>query len=210
MNLLLLSLGFGAAHDFLTVATGRAPEALTIGYLGDAQIPYADAPWVHSERARLAELGCAVVDVSAAELGLDAFTATLDTADAVYVSGGNTYALLWALRRAGAADVLAERVRAGLPYIGCSAGSVIVGPSIAPIGDMDDPAEAPGPVDPRGLGLIDHVVIPHADGQLPWYPPERIDRVRTEFGDRFALDFVGDEQAVLVRDGRTTTIVSGF
>jgi peptidase E len=48
---------------------------------------------------------------------------TLDAADAVFVGGGNTYALLKRLREAKLLEPIRERVRAGMPYIGSSAGS---------------------------------------------------------------------------------------
>lgn len=143
VNLLLLSLGFGAVPGFLSEATGKALSELQIGYLDDARIPYAGQPGVRAERDRLTAAGYAVVDLSAVRQNLEEFATTLDRVDAVYVAGGNTFALLWALRRAGAGDLLAERVRASLPYIGCSAGAVVVGPTIAPVEGLDDPAEAP-------------------------------------------------------------------
>ena len=51
-----------------------------------------------------------------------AFAEILDGLDALYVCGGETFVLLDNLRRDGLADVLVEKVRAGLPYIGLSAG----------------------------------------------------------------------------------------
>ncbi|MGC4934888.1 Type 1 glutamine amidotransferase-like domain-containing protein [Gordonia sp. DT30] len=210
MDLLLLSLGFGAVPAFVAETTGKAMRQLTIGYLGDARIPYAGQPGERAERDRLDAAGCAIVDVSAARQDRDEFAADLDRVDALYVAGGNTFALLWALRRDGAGDVLADRVRHSLPYIGCSAGAVVVGPSIAPVARMDDPAEAPGPVDPRGLELIDTVVLPHADGQLPPYPRELIDSVRREYGSRHHLQPLADEEALRVRGDEHAVISSGF
>lgn len=208
VNLLLLSWGFGAAPGFLTDCTGKALSQLLIGYLDDAKLPYADASWARPERDRLARLGVAVTEISAADRSADEFAADLDQLDGIYVAGGNTFALLWALRQAGAADVLGARVRAGLPYLGCSAGSVIAGPDISPVERMDDPAESPGPVDPRGLGWIDTVPIPHADGQIPGYPTDLIESVRRDCGSAHDLTFLADDQALLVRDGTRRVVAS--
>ncbi|WP_288437413.1 Type 1 glutamine amidotransferase-like domain-containing protein [uncultured Gordonia sp.] len=210
VNLLLLSLGFGAVPGFLSEATGKALSELQIGYLDDARIPYAGQLGVRAERDRLTAAGYAVVDLSAVRQNLEEFATTLDRVDAVYVAGGNTFALLWALRRAGAGDLLAERVRASLPYIGCSAGAVVVGPTIAPVEGLDDPAEAPGPVDPRGLELIDTVVLPHADGQFPVYPADVIESVRRKYESRHRVTPLADHQALLVRGEQQTVVASDY
>ena len=56
---------------------------------------------------------------------------------AVFVGGGNTYALLSRLRAARLLPVLRRRVRAGLPYVGTSAGANICGPNILATNDWN-------------------------------------------------------------------------
>jgi dipeptidase E len=207
VNLLLLSWGFGAVPGFLADTTGKSLSQLTIGYIDDAKIPYADPSWAKPERDRLVRLGATVVDLSGARQERAEFATTIERTDAVYVAGGNTFALLWALRRAGAEQILDGRVREGLPYIGCSAGSVIAGPDISPVERMDDPGESPGPVDPHALGWIDTVPIPHADGQIPIYPPSMIESVRRDYGTDRELTMIADNEALLVR-GTVRTLVA--
>lgn len=208
MRLLLLSLGTGAVPGFLAATAGRPAGAVRIGYLDDAALPYGDAPFVAAERARIAGIAGAVVDLRAGDADAGSFAAALDGVDALYVAGGNTFALMAALRRRGCDAVLTERVRAGLPYIGCSAGSVIAGPSLEPVTLMDDPAEAPDLADHTGLGLVGTVVIPHADGKLPPYPRELIDRIEATHGATHPLTFLADDRALLVEDGTVREIPS--
>ncbi|PAY21724.1 peptidase S51 dipeptidase E [Dietzia natronolimnaea] len=209
MNLLLLSLGVGAVPAFLTERVNRPAPAVRIGYLNDAASPYEGAGFVVAERAQLADLGYVLADISAGDIDDPSeFSAVLDGLDAVYVAGGNTFVLLAALRRHGADAVLTGRVRAGLPYIGSSAGSVVTGPSIEPVSLMDDPSAAPDLADRRGLGLVDTVVIPHADGALPPYPPELIARLVETYGSTYPLTLVNDDQALLVEDGSARLISS--
>lgn len=196
-SLLLLSIGLGAVPAFLA---DHAPtdRPLTIGYVPDAARAFADEPYVATERDRVVALGHAVVDVRLSGADAGTVAAALDGIDALYVAGGSTFALLDALRTSGADAVVTERVRAGLPYIGLSAGSVVAGPSIEPVSLMDDPADAPGLTDLRGLGLTDAVVVPHADGKLPPYPLELIGRTLDRYGSDHELVPLCDDEALLV------------
>jgi dipeptidase E len=60
----------------------------------------------------------------------------LDSADAIFVGGGNTFRLLKKLYDRKLLDTIRQRVRAGMPYIGSSAGSVITAPTIRTTNDM--------------------------------------------------------------------------
>ena len=60
----------------------------------------------------------------------------LDRADAVFVGGGNTFRLLKKLYQLNYFDRIRERVRAGTPYIGSSAGSMVACPTIRTTNDM--------------------------------------------------------------------------
>lgn len=198
MRLLLLSYGAGAVPAFLASCTDAA-DSIRIGYINDAARPYDGADFVIAERERLEALGHSLVDITVSDFERASdFAAVLDGLDAVYVAGGNTFVLLAALRRHGADQILVDRVRSGLPYIGASAGTIITGPSIEPVSLMDDPADAPDLADYTGLGLIEDVVIPHADGALPPYPPELIERIKQTYQTEHQLRFLNDDQAILV------------
>jgi dipeptidase E len=212
MRLLLLSSGVGAIPAFLEEATGTA-GALRIGYVPDAAVPYPDASFVSAEQDRIAALGHEVAVVRLSGTPLDEIERALDRADALYVAGGNTFRLLHAMRTTGADRMIVERVRAGLPYIGLSAGSVVAGPTIEPISPMDDPAEAPGLGDGAGagpalagLGLVDVVVVPHADGAS--YPADVIRRIVADYGGTHPLRLLDDDQALLVEDAGLRLVAS--
>ena len=72
-----------------------------------------------------------------AQMGFDVVPfAQLDRADAMFVGGGNTFRLLKKLQEQNLFDAIRQRVRAGVPYIGSSAGSVITAPTIRTTNDM--------------------------------------------------------------------------
>jgi dipeptidase E len=77
--------------------------------------------------------------------------------DAVFIGGGNTYALLRRLRQAGLLAPLRERVQAGLPYVGTSAGSNVAGPNILTTNDWN----VVGLTAFEALGLVPFNVNPH-------------------------------------------------
>jgi dipeptidase E len=60
----------------------------------------------------------------------------IQNADAVFIGGGNTFRLLKTLYDLKLLDPLREKVRAGAPYIGSSAGSVVAGPTLQTTNDM--------------------------------------------------------------------------
>jgi dipeptidase E len=62
--------------------------------------------------------------------------AAVAAADAVFVGGGNTFRLLRALYHTGLLPALSRAVRAGMPYLGSSAGTNVATPTIRTTNDM--------------------------------------------------------------------------
>ena len=81
----------------------------------------------------------------------------LDGAQAVFVGGGNTFRLLKTLQDAALLEPLAARARAGLPYLGASAGTNIAAPTIRTTNDM--PIVQPRSFD--ALDLVPFQINPH-------------------------------------------------
>ncbi len=191
MRLLLTSFGHRSVPDFVSG---------TIAYVPDAARTYGDAPFVQVERDALRDHGLTLVDLPIAETPVQRIADVLDAVDGVYVAGGETFDLLHVLRSTGADEILVDRVRRGLPYIGCSAGSIIAGPNIEPCSLLDDPTTAPGLTDYTGLGFIDYVVIPHAAGNLPPYPIDVYAQTVRTYGADHRLVLLRDGEALLVDD----------
>ena len=89
--------------------------------------------------------------------------AALREAEAVAVSGGNTFRLLSLMQSLGLLEPLRERARAGMPYIGWSAGSNLACPTIRTTNDMP----IVWPEDCDALGLIPFQINPHYTELLP-------------------------------------------
>jgi dipeptidase E len=129
-------------------------------FLGDIRsvlfVPFAlfdRASYAAKAKARLASmgLGCDPLDG-----GSDPANA-IQRAQALFVGGGNTFRLLKALQDLGLVEAIGRRVRAGMPYIGSSAGSIVAGPTLKTTKDM--PIVQPASFE--ALALVDFQISPH-------------------------------------------------
>jgi dipeptidase E len=122
--------------------------------------------------------------------------AAVHQAEAIFVGGGNTFRLLAELYRLGLLDVIRERVRAGVPYLGISAGTNVACPTIQTTNDM--PITRPPSFD--ALGLVPFQVNAHYftgqtyvkrdDGFHEHFGETRDDRIR-EFHEMNDTPVVG-------------------
>jgi len=157
MRLLLLSNGRQNGMAPLEHARAEIDEALA-GARTVAFVPYAS---VRREYDRYVDtvapgLGGADRQVTGIHASADP-VAAIRAADAIAVGGGNTWQLLRMVREHGLLPVIRERVRAGVPFVGWSAGANLACPTIGTTNDM--PITDPGGTD--ALGLIGWQINPH-------------------------------------------------
>src|SRR5512132_4675860 len=123
--------------------------------------------------------------------------ATLADAEALFMGGGNTYALLQRLRGTGLLEAIRARVAAGMPDAGASAGSNVAGPTILTTNDWNvvglDRFDA--------LGLVGFNINPHYKEMDPAMAPgsETRDERIAEYHVVNANPVVGLEEGALVR-----------
>jgi dipeptidase E len=119
-------------------------------------VPFAlreHAGYVEKVRTRFAAGGIGVRG-----LPLDANApSVLREAEGVFVGGGNTFRLLDGLQRTSALVTLRDRAASGMPYLGASAGTNIVAPTIRTTNDM--PIVEPPSFD--ALALVPFQINPH-------------------------------------------------
>ena len=134
MKLLLLSNSTNHGSGYLD----HAMEAV-LAWLGAVRriafVPFAlhdQAGYVAKVAERFGREGVEVRGVTADAAG----AALVDAADVVFVGGGNTFRLLERLHSSGLLDAIARRARAGMPYMGASAGTNVAAPTIRTTNDM--------------------------------------------------------------------------
>lgn len=104
-------------------------------------------------RERFARMGLALESVHEAADP----PAAVEETDGVFVGGGNTFRLLATLYQQNLLEPLRRRCRAGLPYLGTSAGANLACPTIKTTNDM--PIVEPPSF--TALGLVPFQINPH-------------------------------------------------
>ncbi len=200
MRLLLISSSNVHGYGYLDQAESEI-RRIVAGHRRVAFVPYAirdrDA-YTQKIRERLGAMDLGVVQVHGPN--------ELDSADAVFVGGGNTFRLLNALYERNLIGEIRQRVRAGLPYIGSSAGTNIAAPTIKTTNDM--PITQPPSFD--SLALVPFQINPHyldPDPTSTHMGETREDRVR-EFLEENDTPVVGLREGTMisVESGRTVLL----
>ena len=157
MNLLLISNSTNAGEEYLKYPIGEIAKTLE-GVSEVVFIPYAAVTFSYDEyeakvQNRLNEIGIKVRSIHHA-LNKRNF---LRNAQAIMIGGGNTFALLKKMQEEDLLDMIFHRVKAGVPYIGWSAGSNVTCPTICTTNDM--PIVQPESF--RAIGLVSFQINPH-------------------------------------------------
>jgi dipeptidase E len=139
-------------------------------------------------------------------------TGELDQYRMVWVRGGNTFLLRYALAASGADALLIDRVkRETLVYAGYSAGGCVLAPSLRGLEDLDDANlvrsvyGAPEPIW-QGLDLLDYMILPHFES--PGHPEtEAIGKVVERFrAAGLPHQTLRDGQAIVIDGASSTTV----
>ncbi|MES2544975.1 MAG: dipeptidase PepE [Bacteroidota bacterium] len=122
-------------------------------------IPYA-RPGGISHEDYTAKVHTAFAKINITVRGIHEFESAVDAiqkAEGIFTGGGNTFLLVTELYRNNVMGVLAETIKKGTPYLGCSAGSNICGMTMQTTNDM--PIIYPPSF--QTLGIIPFNLNPH-------------------------------------------------
>lgn len=118
----------------------------------------------------------------------------------IYVCGGNTFKLLRFAREADFKSSIENLLERGGIYIGVSAGSIIVGPSITIAGEIEPDENEVGLDDLTGFGISDLIILPH-------YSPE-IEEEVIAFENKYSVkvERLNNSQAILIENDQETLV----
>lgn len=118
----------------------------------------------------------------------------------IYVCGGNTFKLLKFAREADFGLSIKSLLERGGLYVGVSAGSIIVGPSIAIAGEVEPDSNDVGLENLDGFGITDLIILPH-------YSPEVEEETKAfEAKHGVIVERLSNSQAVLIENGEKIII----
>ncbi len=200
MQLLLISSSVVHGYGFLDHSEADIRALLgtrrTVGFVPFAQ--HDISTYTGRARARLGEMGFEVIQVQGPD--------EVESVDAIFIGGGNTFRLLSRMYETGIVEPIRERVRDGMPYFGASAGTNVATLSIRTTNDM--PIVYPPTFD--ALGFVNFQINPHyldPDPGSTHKGETREDRIR-EFHEENTTPVVGLREGSAIRvDGDAITLV---
>ena len=180
MDLLLISNSTNAGEPYLDYPKNNIKEFLASKGVKKALfIPYAAVTfsydiYLEKVQERFSEVGFEVESIH----NFDDKIAAINSAEAIVVGGGNTFHLVKYMHELNIMSAIKNRVEAGTPFIGWSAGSNVACPRLCTTNDM--PIVEPKSFDT--LNLIPFQINPHyMDAQVEGHAGETREQRITEF-----------------------------
>lgn len=125
-----------------------------------------DDSWYQDDRNALTQNGFEIFDYTITGKSETEIRHDLSDVDAMYISGGNEFYLKQQSVKNNFGQFVREFVESGKPYIGTSAGSIIMAPDMTPALNITDTTNCPEPItDLTGFGIVDFLPMPHWGSQ---------------------------------------------
>jgi len=206
MKLLLTSAGITnkSIANALKDLVGKPLSEVKVGFIPTAaNVERGNKDWYIAQLTNLHAHGFLWVDIVDISAPLVDWKSRLSGADVIFVGGGNTFYLLDQIRKTKFDEWLKDHIDTKV-YVGISAGSIIVTPSIA-IASVDNGDEnLPHLTDLKSLGFTDFEISPHT--------PEHVSHegnseyCKTTKNTLYGID---DQTAVVYVDGKIEVITEG-
>ncbi len=198
MKQLFLTSEFNKVSDqVITLLPEQASSVLFIDTA--AEVETGSKSWLERDRQSLIDAGHSVKQFSFTDKTPEEIKERIDQSDIIFVAGGNTFFLLQQIEKAGARDILIQAIEDGTPYIGSSAGSIIVGPSITITSRLDNKHKAPDLQSEEGLQLVNFVALPHW-GNAHFKEKYLGTRLDAAYDEPHSFILLRDSQFVYVQD----------
>ncbi len=158
MKLLLISNSTNAGEAYLDYPKGQIKEFLGKKSVNALFVPYAGImfsydDYVKKVEARFSEVGHHITGIHNFADPVKA----VEEAEAIVVGGGNTWKLVQMLHHERLMEAIREKVQAGTPYVGWSAGSNVACPTLRTTNDMP----IIHPISFDTLNLVPFQINPH-------------------------------------------------
>ncbi len=202
MKKLFLSSYFAKVASLLPEFLGENCAGKKVAFIPTASNVEKFKSYVKVDKNALQKLGLQIIELDVSIESVATARDKLKKCDYIYIEGGNTYYLLQELKRSGCDKLIVKQIESGKPFIGVSAGSMVMSPSIEYAQIMDDPSFAPKLSDYSALGLVNFYPLPHAEN-FPFKQAAK--KTIKQYGGKLNICPINNDQVILV-DGNSWTV----
>ncbi|OFY37448.1 MAG: hypothetical protein A2Z69_03375 [Bacteroidetes bacterium RBG_13_44_24] len=177
-------------------------SGIKLAYITTASKGAKNMNYIEIHKKKLSESGINFEEIDIDRKNEDELRKLLKDKNAIWVEGGNTFYLLKAVQESGFNRVIKEQIEKGVIYIGSSAGSYIMCPTIE-MSTWKKPGEEKerfGITDLAALNLIPFLIKAHYNPSLEEFLKEKLANTK------YPVKILKDGQAILV-EGNTYKLV---
>jgi len=157
-------------------------------------------PWIDNAKKEMERLGFDMTYYTITEKSENEIETILNDFDVVYMAGGNTMYLLKKSQECNFKKCIEKFIKRRGVYIGQSAGSIITGPNIKSLYELENDDFFKELNDYDGYGLVDFVTIPHFGDKSK--KEERFFNVRFKhmYGSGYKIFLLTDQQYIRIQE----------
>lgn len=192
---LFLSSSFVDVSEFLESFLGEKLENKRLTFIPTASIPEEYKGYVANDREAFEKLGLIIEILDISNTPTKQIEEVIKKNDFIYISGGNTFYLLQELKNSKADKIIIEEIKNGKPYIGASAGSIIMSKDIKYIEKMDDNSKAKKLTNYNALNIVEFYTLPHHTNE-PF--KKSVEEIMFDYKDKIDLVPISNTEAIQV------------
>ena len=163
MKTLLLTSSGKTVSKFLPEIIGKQGSDLKVAWITTAAKVIDDLSYLEIRRDSMIEMGWDFEEIDIEGQNQDELLAKLKDKDAIYIEGGNTFYLLKVIKESGFDKTLRKLIEEGIVYVGSSAGSYIMCPTIEMATWKTDSKPRYSLKDLTGLNYVPFLMSVHYD-----------------------------------------------
>ncbi len=202
MKLLLASSG-KLITKLLPTIVDKPIKQLKIGWITTASKGVEDLSYLDRHKNEMKKLGWDFEEIDIEGKTQNEFRKLFSDKDAIHVEGGNTFYLLKAIKKTGFDKILRELIDKDVVYVGTSAGSYVMCPTIEMATWKTDVRPRYGLDDLTGLNYVPFLIFAHYDSKYDDILSSAINNTR------YPVRILTDNQAILIHDEKIELVGEG-
>ena len=203
MTKLFLSSSFTDVSEFLEPFLGEKLKNKKLTFIPTASIPEEYKAYVENDRKAFEKLGLIIEELDISNTSTNQIEKIIKDNDLIFISGGNTFYLLQELKNSKTDKIIIEEIKKGKPYIGASAGSIILSKNIKYVEKMDDKTKAKNLTDYNALSIVDFYTLPHHTNE-PF--KKSVEEILVDYKNEIDLIPISNTQVIQVNGGEIKII----